>query len=103
MVRQIVADTPGAISYAAFSYVTKEVQTLNIDNVEPTDENVTTNRWKIWAYEHMYTKGKPTELVADFLDYMLSDEVQGKVVSQLGYIPISEMKVERDWQGNEIK
>ncbi|MFR3685462.1 MAG: phosphate ABC transporter substrate-binding protein, partial [Enterococcus sp.] len=79
------------------------VQTLNIDNVEPTDENVTTNRWKIWAYEHMYTKGKPTELVADFLDYMLSDEVQGKVVSQLGYIPISEMKVERDWQGNEIK
>ena len=51
----------------------------------------------------MYTKGKPTELVADFLDYMLSDEVQGKVVSQLGYIPISEMKVERDWQGNVIK
>ena len=51
----------------------------------------------------MYTKGKPTELVADFLDYMLSDEVQGKVVSQLGYIPISEMKVEREWQGNVIK
>ena len=103
MVRQIVADTPGAISYVAFSYVTKEVATLKIDGVSPTDENVTTNDWKIWAYEHMYTKGKPTELVADFLDYMLSDEVQGKVVSQLGYIPISEMKVERDWQGNVIK
>jgi phosphate transport system substrate-binding protein len=51
----------------------------------------------------MYTKGEPTELVKDFLDYMLSEDVQGKVVSQLGYIPISNMKVERDWQGNEIK
>ena len=102
MVRQIVSDTPGAISYTAFSYVTKDVQTLSIDNIEPTDENVTTNKWKIWAYEHMYTKGQPTELVKDFLDYMLSTEVQGKVVPQLGYIPISDMKVERDWQGNEI-
>ncbi len=43
MVRQIVSDTPGAISYIAFSYVTNDVDTLSIDNVEPTDENVTTN------------------------------------------------------------
>ncbi len=102
MVRQIVADTPGAISYTAFSYVTNEVQTLSIDGIQPTDENVSTNRWKIWAYEHMYTKGEPTELVKDFLEYMLSDSVQEKIVPQLGYISISEMKVERDWQGNQI-
>ena len=66
MVRQIVADTPGAISYTAFSYVTKEVQTLNIDNVEPTDENVTTNHWKIWAYEHMYTDRKANRTSCPF-------------------------------------
>lgn len=103
MVRQIVADTPGAISYTAFSYVTKDVQTLSIDGIQPTDENVSTNQWKIWAYEHMYTKGQPKELVKDFLDYMLSEDVQGKIVSKLGYIAISDMKVERDWQGNVIK
>ena len=103
MVRQIVADTPGAISYVAFSYVSDDVDTLNVNGVEPTDENVTTNHWKIWAYEHMYTKGEPNKLVKEFLDYTLSAEVQGKIVSQLGYIPISEMKVERDWQGNQIK
>ncbi|HCB29102.1 MAG TPA: phosphate ABC transporter substrate-binding protein, partial [Enterococcus sp.] len=55
MVRQIVADTPGAISYVAFSYVTDDVATLSIDGVAPKDENVTTNKWTIWAYEHMYT------------------------------------------------
>lgn len=56
MVRQIVADTPGAISYVAFSYVSDDVDTLNVNGVEPTDENVTTNKWTIWAYEHMYTR-----------------------------------------------
>lgn len=102
MVRQIVADTPGAISYVAFSYVTKEVATLKIDGVSPTDENVTTNDWKIWAYEHMYTKGNPTKLTKDFLNYILSEDIQTNIVGKLGYIPVSGMKVERDWQGNVI-
>ncbi|MFV0558419.1 MAG: phosphate ABC transporter substrate-binding protein PstS [Enterococcus sp.] len=102
MVRQIVADTPGAISYVAFSYVTDEVATLSIDGVKPTDENVTSNDWVIWAYEHMYTKGEPTELTKEFLDYMVSDEIQDTVVEKLGYIPISEMEVQRDWEGNIV-
>ncbi|MBO0448957.1 phosphate ABC transporter substrate-binding protein PstS [Enterococcus sp. MJM12] len=102
MVRQIVADTPGAISYVAFSYVTKDVATIKIDGITPTDENVTTNDWKIWAYEHMYTKGKPTKLTEDFLAYILSDDVQKNIVGKLGYLPVSGMKVERDWEGNVI-
>ncbi len=102
MVRQIVADTPGAISYVAFSYVSKAVATLKIDGVLPTDKNVTTNDWKIWAYEHMYTKGKPTKLTSDFLDYILSADIQKNIVGKLGYIPVSGMKVERDWEGNVI-
>lgn len=100
MVRQIVTDTPGAISYTAFSYVTDDVQTLSIDNVEPTDENVANNAWKIWAYEHMYTKGEPTKLTKEFLDYMVSEHVQETIVSKLGYIPISQMKVERNAAGD---
>lgn len=102
MVRQIVADTPGAISYVAFSYVTDDVVTLKLAGVAPTDENVTTNDWPIWAYEHMYTKKNPDSLTAEFLAYILSDEVQEKIVGELGYIPVSAMKVERDWQGNVI-
>jgi phosphate transport system substrate-binding protein len=103
MVRSIVADTPGAISYTAFSYVSDEVQTLSIDGVKPTDENVMTNKWLIWSYEHMYTLGEPKDLTKDFLDFMLSDEVQEKIIKQLGYIPVSKMEVERDWQGDIIK
>ena len=102
-VRQIVADTPGAISYVAFSYVTKDVATLSIDGVAPNDDNVKTNKWIIWSYEHMYTKGQPTELTKKFLDYVLSDKVQKEIVAKLGYIAISDMQVKRDWQGNVIQ
>lgn len=103
MVRQIVADTPGAISYVAFSYVSKDVATLKVDGVAPTDQNVTTNNWKIWAYEHMYTKGEAQDLTKDFMEYILSEEVQNNIVGKLGYIPVSQMKVERDWQGNLVE
>ncbi|EOL42156.1 phosphate ABC transporter substrate-binding protein PstS family protein [Enterococcus phoeniculicola] len=103
MVRQIVADTPGAISYTAFSYINEDVATLTVDNIAPTDENVTTNAWKIWAYEHMYTKGEPADLTKEFLDYILSEDIQEKIVGELGYIPVSKMQVERDWQGKLVE
>ena len=103
MVRQIVADTPGAISYLAFSYVNETVAVLSIDGVTPTDENVMTNDWVIWSYEHMYTKGEPTGLAKDFIEYILSDDVQTNIVGKLGYIPVSKMKVQRDWQGNVVE
>ena len=101
-VRKIVAETPGAIGYLAFSYIDDTVQALKVDNVEPTNENVYTNQWKIWAYEHMYTNknGKNKELEEAFIQYIQSDEVQNGLVKKLGYIPISEMKVERDFDGN---
>ena len=46
-VRQIVASTPGTISYVSFSYVNEDVEALSVDGVKPTPENVTTNAWVI--------------------------------------------------------
>lgn len=100
MVRQIVSTTPGAISYVAFSYVTDDVATLSIDGVNPTEENVMRNKWTVWSYEHMYTKGEPKGLTKEFLDYMLSEEVQKEIVPKLGYIPVSRMTIDRDVEGN---
>ena len=52
-VRQLVSQTPGAISYLAFSYLDDSTQALSIDGVEPKEENVADNSWGIWSYEHM--------------------------------------------------
>ncbi|EOL44275.1 phosphate ABC transporter substrate-binding protein PstS family protein [Enterococcus caccae] len=102
-VRQIVAQTPGAISYLAFSYMDDSTFALSIDDVKPTEENVADNSWKIWSYEHMYTKGQPDDSIKTFLDFMLSDAVQDGVVKELGYLPMTGMKVERDVEGTITK
>ncbi|MGO2083389.1 phosphate ABC transporter substrate-binding protein PstS family protein [Vagococcus sp.] len=98
-VRKIVAETPGAISYLAFSYIDESILGLSIDKIEPKDENVQDNSWKIWAYEHMYTQKEASKEILAFVEYMKSEDVQKNVVKELGYIPMSGMKVERTVDG----
>ncbi|RLQ98217.1 phosphate ABC transporter substrate-binding protein [Falsibacillus albus] len=100
-VKKIINETPGAIGYLAFSYLNDDkVKGLSIDGVKPTDENVQSGKFPIWAYEHSYTKGKADGLAKAFIDYMMSDKVQNDLVPNQGYIASSKMKVERDAKGN---
>lgn len=99
MVKTIVSQTPGAISYLVFSYVDTSVKSLNLNGYKPTKKNVTTNNWPIWSYEHMYTKGEPNKLAKKFLEYMMTAEVQNNIVGKMGYIPINDMKVTRSLDG----
>lgn len=102
-VKKLVAETPGAIGYLALSYIDNTVTALKYDGVEANVENVEQGKYPVWAYEHMYTKGEPKEHVKAFLDYILSDEIQKSDVVNLGYIPVSGMKVKRDADGNITK
>lgn len=99
-VAKMVSETPGAISYLAFSYFDDSTKALSVDGVAPETANVEDNSWTIWAYEHMYTALEPDEATQAFIDYMMSDEVQGSLVEENGYIPVSGMKVEKDAEGN---
>lgn len=90
---QSVAQTKGAIGYVALPYLVnnKDVAALAIDGVAPTLENTYNGTYKVWGYEHMYTKGEPTGAVKAFLDYILSDEY-GVEIEKQGYGVSSKMK-----------
>ena len=73
------------------------------DKAEAKEANVEDNSWTIWAYEHMYTAADPDEATKAFIEYMMSDDVQGELVEAQGYIPVSGMKVEKDASGKVTK
>ena len=99
-VRKLVAETPGAISYLSFAYFSDQFVVLSIDGVFPERATIETNDWKLWAYEHMYTAVDSDPITEAFMAYMLTAEVQEEIIPELGYIPITGMKVERDADGN---
>jgi phosphate transport system substrate-binding protein len=91
-----ISETPGAISYIGLSYINdnKSINVIKIDGVSPNAENISNGKYKIWAYEHMYTKGPAKGAIKDYIDYVTSDKMK-PYIKKLGYIPIGDMKVSR--------
>ncbi|HWI61172.1 MAG TPA: phosphate ABC transporter substrate-binding protein [Symbiobacteriaceae bacterium] len=88
-----VTSTPGAIGYVdAPYYKAEKVGALKVGGVAYSPEAVTSGKWPIFAYGHMYTKGEPTGATKAFLDYILSKEFQESTVEKQGFIPVSKMK-----------
>ncbi len=48
----------------------------------------------------MYTNSEPDANVKAFLDFILTEDVQQGAVKDLGYLPITDMKVERSVDGD---
>ena len=96
-----MGSTDNAISYLDFSHFDEtKFKAIKVNGVDPTDENVTDNSFPIWATEHMYCQEDADEVTVAFLEYMLSDDVQGSLVEEQGFIPVSSMTVVKDAEGN---
>lgn len=98
-VKKAIETTDGAIGYLASSYLSDKanlggIKMLKLDGVEMSKDTITSGQYKIWSYEHMYTKGEAKDLTKAFIDYMGSDDVKA-LINKLGYIPTSDMKVQR--------
>jgi phosphate transport system substrate-binding protein len=90
-VATMISQTPGAVSYLAMSYVKPGRQVaVSIDGVVPTAANVESGKYPFWSYEHMLTNGQPSAQVADFINFVKADT---QLLAQLGFIPVSAMKV----------
>jgi phosphate transport system substrate-binding protein len=86
-VRSIVGSTPAAIGYMSLGYVTKDVKVIKYDGVIPSKATLKKGTYKLQRELHFFTKGKPTGDAKKFVDYVLSDYVQDKIVS-VEFIPV---------------
>ncbi|MBN2293859.1 MAG: phosphate ABC transporter substrate-binding protein [Pirellulales bacterium] len=88
----LVSKTPGAIGYSGMGYATPEVKMLKISKKKgepgtaPTMENAIKGAYPITRPLHIYTLGEPEGVVAEYLEWINSEEGQA-VVSELGYVP----------------
>ena len=90
---QNVSDNKNAIGYVALSYLVNNsgVQAVSIDGVAPTLENTYNGSYKVWGYEHMYTKKGADNTAAEaFINYMMGDSYSSKLES-MGYGVSSKM------------
>jgi phosphate transport system substrate-binding protein len=87
----VVQQTPGAISYAAFSGTRqKPVTEISIDGVEANDKNILSGKYPFWSYEHMFTNGAPTGEIAKFIKFVSTAD---DLLVKNGFIKITDMKI----------
>ena len=94
-VRDVVARAPGAIGYISLGFVEPRftgvrVKAVNVDGIVPSEETVANDKYPIGRTLHFFTKGEPTGLTKDYIDFVLSSTIQQGVVVDAGFIPISE-------------
>ena len=80
-----VAGNESAIGYVSLGSLNDEVKALSIDGVAATTDNVKNGSYSVSRPFNIVTKEGTSEVVEDFIAFILSDEGQA-VVEEAGYI-----------------
>jgi phosphate transport system substrate-binding protein len=86
-VRAIVTGTLDAIGYISLGYVTDTVKPVSFDGVAPTVENVKAGKYGLQRKLRLLTRQEPTELSKKFINFVLSPEIQEKIVG-VEFVPV---------------
>jgi phosphate transport system substrate-binding protein len=88
-VKTTVGQTPGAISYLGFAYVSDPaLLALGVDGTAPTKENIQAGKWPIGGPGYAITKGAPNPVAKAFLDFVAGPFQSDPVFDKLGFVPL---------------
>jgi phosphate transport system substrate-binding protein len=87
VVNMTVAQTPGAIGYLGFGYVSDKVRAVNVNGVDPGIQSIRSGRYPLSRPLYIYTRGRPAGEAKRFLDFLLSEEGQ-RLVREQGFIDV---------------
>lgn len=89
-----VRQNPNAIGYDGLGYVTHDMKVVAVARnvggpfVMPSADTVNLGEYPIARDLYMYTDGQPTDIIATYLDWILSSDAQ-EIVTKLGFVPIN--------------
>lgn len=83
-----IAGNEYAIGYVSLGSLNETVKALKIDGAEATAENVKNGTYKVSRPFNIATKGEPTSLAKDFINFILSKE--GQEVVSGDYIAVND-------------
>ena len=86
-VKATVAGNESAIGYIGLGYIDSSVKVMKIDGVTPSSTTVKDGTYLLSRALYMYTKGTPSGVAKDFINFILSDEGQN-IVEEVGFIRI---------------
>lgn len=89
-VRSVVAQARGAIGYISLGFVNRDVKVVAVDGVVPSAETATDGTYPVRRVLHFFTKGPPQGLAKQYVDFVLSEQVQEDAVRDAGFIPVAQ-------------
>ena len=78
-VREIVAHDPHSIGFISLGLVNEQVRALDLDGAVANEENILNGRYKLVRPFLFVSRGEPTGLAKEFVDFVLSTEGQALV------------------------
>ncbi|MDY2735545.1 substrate-binding domain-containing protein, partial [Intestinibacter sp.] len=88
-IKTTVQGNENAIGYISFGYLDDSINSVKIDGVEPTEENVYNDSYPISRPFLLVTKGEATDDAKAFIDYILSDDGQNTIKEE-GFMSVNE-------------
>ena len=92
-VRDVVSRSRGAIGYISMGFVRVQVRSnerappLSVNGVAPSEGTIATGEYPISRDLYFFTKGEPTGAAAEYIEYVLSDEMDEQI-REAGFIPV---------------
>jgi phosphate transport system substrate-binding protein len=86
-VREIVAHDPYSIGFISLGLVNEQVRDLILDGAVANEENIGNGRYKLVRPFLFLSRGEPTGLAKEFVDFVLSEEGQ-ILIKKEGLLPI---------------
>jgi len=86
-VREIVTHDPYAIGFISLGLVNERVLALELDGVAGNEQNIRNGSYKLVRPFLFVSRGEPTGLAKEFVDFVLSEEGQA-LIKKEGLLPV---------------